>query len=172
MKKSFILLTLSLFALSFAQPGMGKMRDCPMGDTKCEFRKAGQFKGPDMMFANLGVDSLTQQKLKTLFINSKKEKEVLWVEMDQKKLELKKLLLEGKTDMKLIKANVDARSKIWASLQIKEFEKDAEVRKLLNDQQWEVYLMHRIHRLDKGDGAGPSNKNRKGGKGQKNGANW
>ncbi len=163
--KKLLILTLITTSMVLAQgPGYGKGKghggkvDCPHNDKRCDKMS----KGPrfEKLIAHLELDQKTQDAVEVLLTDFHKKKYLLKLESEEHKIALKKMIVNDQFEMGAIKKNCHKRGDIWAEMQILKFEKDAEIKKLLTQKQWDKYLMHRIKSMDK------EGKGKRGGKGK------
>ena len=91
------------------------------------------------MLQTITQDAAKQEKIRVIHQEKHKAKQKLHIQMEKKELELREMLLAS-FELPRIRQNCDERAKIWADLQYLDFEKDAEVKKILDDKEWDRYL--------------------------------
>lgn len=94
------------------------------------------------MLKKLGLEKEQVEKFKQIKEESHKKKYKLSLQIKQKNIELKQILIED-LDLAKIKTILLDRSKMTIEKDYLEYESDLEIKNLLNENQWNKYLRYK-----------------------------
>lgn len=122
------------------------------------------FAQPGKMFEKLSLSEQQESQMRDIHLKFEKERTSLKLEMEKHQLELKTILIED-FDLEKIEKITKAQGKLLGEMHYTVYKMDAEVKSILNDEQWEQYMLHRINRGPggmKGDHQGRMNGGKQG----------